>query len=384
MDVQQLDIEIEKTDKGFGIYFAKVARIDSSVDFLAVDGFVEDPASPLATNQNREALACLQLGDILTKVNGEDCEGKKVEDILALLRNAGRGENTLSFSRSVPIDAPLKDEVCSKTDSEKAFDSVRSVAEVSTGTGNDNAVDSVDLVTEARKSGIMGALLKVKSKIRAEIDGDEDELIREQLEDERFEKQWLEEFDALKKQYEQKWETCTYTADEFCGLLYRSSGAQQKENLQQQYPTIMDAWKDGGVSSSSSRVIPEWPAIKNTYDSVVNYDPVDNSKLVSSSSVANTCSIDCSQSLLSTLECLRVGFMWRADDLQAFSRRLAAAGISSCSGLLEELNAHSNRFERNFQSKEYPRLTKSMLRALHERAQATVAAPSESLLRMRI
>ncbi|KUF94497.1 hypothetical protein AM588_10006632 [Phytophthora nicotianae] len=338
MDVQQLDIEIEKTDKGFGIYFAKVARIDSSVDFLAVDGFVEDPASPLATNQNREALACLQLGDILTKVNGEDCEGKKVEDILALLRNAGRGENTLSFSRSVPIDAPLKDEVCSKTDSEKAFDSVRSVAE----------------------------------------------LIREQLEDERFEKQWLEEFDALKKQYEQKWETCTYTADEFCGLLYRSSGAQQKENLQQQYPTIMDAWKDGGVSSSSSRVIPEWPAIKNTYDSVVNYDPVDNSKLVSSSSVANTCSIDCSQSLLSTLECLRVGFMWRADDLQAFSRRLAAAGISSCSGLLEELNAHSNRFERNFQSKEYPRLTKSMLRALHERAQATVAAPSESLLRMRI
>ncbi|KAF1788899.1 Ku70, bridge and pillars domain [Phytophthora cactorum] len=233
------------------------------------------------------------------------------------------------------------------------------------------------------ESGFLGALLKVKSKIRAEIDGDEEELLREQLEDERFEKQWLEEFDALKKQYEQKWETCTYTADEFCGLLYRSSDVYQKEYLEQEYPTLMDAWKDGRAPSSSSRVIPEWPAVKKAYDSTVNYDPVDSSELVASSSTgsgANTRSIHCSQSLQSTLECLRVGFMWRSDDLRAFSRRLDAAGISSCSGLLEALDARSSHFERNFQCIEYPRLTKTLLRALRERAQNTVAAPSEGLL----
>ncbi|EEY59534.1 uncharacterized protein PITG_12103 [Phytophthora infestans T30-4] len=185
----------------------------------------------------------------------------------------------------------------------------------------------------------MDAIRKVKSKIRSEIDGDEEGLFREQFEDEQFEKQWLEEFDALKKQFERKWETCTYTADEFCGLLYRSSDAQQKEYLQQEYPTLMDAWKDGCASTSSSRVIPEWPA--------------------------------------STLECLRVDFMWRSDNLRAFSRRLEAAGISSCSGLLEELNVRrlSSHFERNFQSVEYPRLTKTVLRTLRENAQSAVTAP---------
>ncbi|KAG3006801.1 hypothetical protein PC128_g8106 [Phytophthora cactorum] len=363
MDAQQFDIVVEKTDKGFGIYFAKVARIDSGVDLLAVDGFVEDPTSPVGKGQNREALGCLQLGDILTKVNGEACEGKEVADIISLLRSADSGQNTLSFSRNMLIDATLKDEVSTKTD-------------------NEEAIDLVDSVTTP-KSGFMGALLKVKSKIRAEIDGDEEELLREQLEDERFEKQWLDEFDALKKQYEQKWETCTYTADEFCGLLYRSSDVYQKEYLEQEYPTLMDAWKDGRAPSSSSRVIPEWPAVKKAYDSTVNYDPVDSSELVASSSTgsgANTRSIHCSQSLQSTLECLRVGFMWRSDDLRAFSRRLEAAGISSCSGLLEALDAHSSHFERNFQCIEYPRLTKTLLRALRERAQNTVAAPSEDLL----
>eukprot|EP00644_Phytophthora_capsici_P001115 jgi/Phyca11/121256/e_gw1.43.374.1 len=180
----------------------------------------------------------------------------------------------------------------------------------------------------------MGALLKVKSKIRAEMDGDQEELLREQLEDERFEKQWLEEFEKFRKQYEAKWETCTYTADEFCGLLYRSSDLQQKAYLLQEYPTLMEAWKDGHASSSSSRVVPEWPAAKLTYNDT------------------------------SALECLRLEFMWRPVDLQAFSHCLDAAGISSCLGLLDAINARSSYFERNFQSKEYPRLSKAMIRAL--------------------
>ncbi|KAF1786597.1 Ku70, bridge and pillars domain [Phytophthora cactorum] len=283
MDAQQFDIVVEKTDKGFGIYFAKVARIDSGVDLLAVDGFVEDPTSPVGKGQNREALGCLQLGDILTKVNGEACEGKEVADIISLLRSADSGQNTLSFSRNMLIYATLKDEVSTKTD-------------------NEEAIDLVDSVTTP-KSGFMGALLKVKSKIRAEIDGDEEELLREQLEDERFEKQWLEEVRRAQK---------------------------AKEYLEQEYPTLMDAWKDGRAPSSSSRVIPEWPAVKKAYDSTVNYDPVDSSELVASSSTgsgANTRSIHCSQSLQSTLECLRVGFMWRSDDLRAFSRRLELLGF---------------------------------------------------------
>ncbi|EGZ26475.1 hypothetical protein PHYSODRAFT_484593 [Phytophthora sojae] len=195
----------------------------------------------------------------------------------------------------------------------------------------------------------MGALLKVKSKIQAEIDGGEDELLREQLEDERFERQWLEEFEVLKKMYETKWETCTYTADEFCGLLYRSSDARQKESLLQQYPTLMEAWKDAGASSNSSRVIPEWPAARLLYD---------NSR---------------------AMECLRAQFMWRSDDLRALSRRLDADGISSCSALLEVLDRRSAYFERNFQSKEYPRLSKAILRALRENVENEIVSSSSFL-----
>ncbi|KAF4035706.1 PDZ domain-containing protein 6 [Phytophthora infestans] len=357
MNTLQFDVVIKKTDEGFGIYFTKVARIENDVDLLVVDGLVEDPASSLRNGLNKEALDCLQLGDILTKVNGEDCEGKKVADIIGLLRGANSGENTLSFSRNVPSDANLKGGVNTKTDNEEAGSAI-----------------------ESSRGGFMDAIRKVKSKIRSEIDGDEEGLFREQFEDEQFEKQWLEEFDALKKQFERKWETCTYTADEFCGLLYRSSDAQQKEYLQQEYPTLMDAWKDGCASTSSSRVIPEWPAVKNTYSCAVNYDPIDSSKLVFSSNGCSGTSVGLIHSsglLQSTLECLRVDFMWRSDNLRAFSRRLEAAGISSCSGLLEELNVRrlSSHFERNFQSVEYPRLTKTVLRTLRENAQSAVTAP---------
>lgn len=358
----QFDTAIEKTDKGFGIYFTVAA---GGGGLLAVDGFVEDLESLLEDGQartNGEALAILQLGDVLTQVNGEDCRGKEVAEILGLLRAAHIGSNTLSFSRSVSRDNAWDDEATPSNDVREAADLAASVTEVPT-------------------SGFMGALLKVKSKIRAEIDGDEEEMLREQLEDERFEKQWLDEFEVLKKQYEAKWETCTYAADEFCGLLYRSGDIQQKDFLLHEYPTLMEAWKDDSAPSGSSRMIPGWPAAKLTYDNIVTYDPVDCSETPSFSSAGNDItprSIHCSQSLQKTLECLRMGFMWRSDDLRAFSRRLDAVGISSCSGLLEVLDARSGYFERNFQSKEYPRLSKTMLRALRENAQKAVAAPSKS------
>ncbi|KAE9023251.1 hypothetical protein PR003_g12163 [Phytophthora rubi] len=343
----EFDAVIDKTEKGFGIYFAKVAASDGDSHGLAVDGFVEG-SEGVGDGQdapNKEALAYLRLGDLLIRVNGEDCQGKETADVLGLLRAASVGRNTLSFLRQAHQDTELHD-------------------------------DSTAKATEAQKRGLIGALLKVKSKIRAEIDGDEDQLLREQLEDERFEKQWLEEFEVLKKQYEAKWETCTYTADEFCGLLYRSGDAQQKEFLLQQYPTLMEAWKDARASSSgSSRVIPEWPAAKLAYDNSVLYDQTDSSSSSTPAS-ANPRSIHCSRSLQKALECLRAQFMWRSDDLRAFSRRLDADGISSCSTLLEALRDRSAYFERNFQSKEYPRLSKTMLRALLENAEKEVASTS--------
>ncbi|GMF53034.1 unnamed protein product [Phytophthora fragariaefolia] len=328
---------IEKTGTGFGIYFAKVAAVDGWGDELLVDGFVAGLA-------DKGALASLQLGDVLTGVNGEVCRGKEIPEILDLLRAASAGANTLSFLRRT----------CEYLQPEH---------------GKSNTTKEL---SEFHTKGLMGAFLKVKSKIRAEIDSDEKELSREQLEDERFEKLWLEEFEVLKNQYVAKWETCTYTADEFCGLLYRSADAQQKEFLVQQYPTLMEAWKDGQASSSSSRVIPEWPAAKVVYHDSISYDPV-----VLGNPLVPGCTkprpIDCSQSLQRTVECLRAKFMWRSGDLRAFSQRLDTEGILSCSALLEALDSRSDYFERNFQSTEYPRLSKTMLRSLHESARNQIA-----------
>ncbi|KAG1707194.1 hypothetical protein DVH05_026389 [Phytophthora capsici] len=338
--IQQFNVATQKTERGFGIYFTKVAVADGGCEALAVDGLVEDSADSLEDGSGRmvkEALATLNLGDILTGVNGVCCQGKEVAETLGLLRAATIGPNTLSFSRFVDDPSPT------------------------------SYIFKLTPSVEAPKNGLMGALLKVKSKIRAEMDGDQEELLREQLEDERFERQWLEEFEKFRKQYEAKWETCTYTADEFCGLLYRSSDLQQKAYLLQEYPTLMEAWKDGHASSSSSRVVPEWPAAKLTYNDTVKYDLIDSSETQTSPIVARDAeprSIHCSQALQSALECLRLEFMWRSVDLQAFSHCLDAAGISSCLGLLDAINARSSYFERNFQSNEYPRLSKAMIRAL--------------------
>ncbi|KAG7395793.1 X-ray repair cross-complementing protein 6 [Phytophthora boehmeriae] len=315
----QFDAVIDKTDKGFGIYFARVAATDR--DFLAVDGFVEMP------KRNDSALEILQLGDVLVGVNGNDCRGRAVDYTLSLLRSAESGGNTLSFVRSRPQADP--------------------------GTVPDPLSSSA--------GGIMGALLNVKSKIQAEINGGEEELLLEQLEDERFERQWLAEFEMLKKQYESKWETCSYTADEFCGLLYRSSDVQQRARLLQEYPTLMGAWENHRAAASSSRVIPEWPASKVAYKSVMAYQY---------SAVSNTSprSIHCSQSLHRAIGCLQKNFMWRSNAVDSFSRRLEESGISSCTELVEAIDARSGYFERNFQSKHYPRLSKTILRTLRANA----------------
>ncbi|POM62502.1 hypothetical protein PHPALM_28338 [Phytophthora palmivora] len=192
----QFDTVIDKTEKGFGIIFAKVAAPYGNDDqhVLVVDGFVETTESYLEIDDQattKKAIIVLQLGDILIKVNGEECIGKEVAEILDVLRAADVGPNTLSFSRNV-ITAPILD---------------------------DDTTDSKDLIasmTETPKSGLMGAFLTVKSKIRAEIDGGREELLREQLEDELFEKQWLEEFEMLKGRYEAKWETLTRIKKSIC------------------------------------------------------------------------------------------------------------------------------------------------------------------------
>ncbi|RLN38464.1 hypothetical protein BBJ28_00012233 [Nothophytophthora sp. Chile5] len=300
------DAVIEKTvEKGLGIYFAKVASPGDEGDLLAVDGF------------------------------------RPVAETLDLLRSACIGPNTLSF--------------------------VRYVAEFAAGAGSDEGatVDALGSVT----GGFMGALLKVKSKIQAEIDGDGEELLHEQQENERFEKQWLEEFNVLKAQYETKWETCTYTADEFCGLLYRSSDTQQREYLLHEYPTLMETWKDANAASSSSRVIPDWPTAKLAYTAGVEFHPASPS--CAKGPAPRT--IHCSHSLQQVLHCLREEFSWRSGDLVAISRKLESCGISSCFGLLAALDSRSGHFERNFQSTEYPRLSKTIIRTLRKRAEQAVS-----------
>ncbi|RLN72249.1 hypothetical protein BBJ28_00013950 [Nothophytophthora sp. Chile5] len=342
------DAVIGKTaEKGLGIYFTKVAAPGGEGDLLAVDGFVglSSPRVDTETDEpSNDGLSKLQLGDILISVNGANCRKIPVAETLDLLRSACIGPNTLSFMRCVAEST--------------------AVAEPDEGATKD-ALGSVS-------GGFMGALLKVKSKIRAEIDGDGEELLREQQENERFEKQWLEEFNVLKAQYETKWETCTYTADEFCGLLYRSSDAQQREYLLREYPTLMETWKDVNAASSSSRVIPDWPAAKLAYTACVELHPT-SPDLPSYASGPAPRTIHCSHSLQQVLHCLREEFSWRSGDLLAISRKLESCGISSCFGLLAALDARSGHFERNFQSTEYPRLSKTIIRTLRKRTEQAVS-----------
>lgn len=346
------EVAIEKTDKGFGIFFTKQEREGelNPSHHLVVDGFVEDASEmdgdPLS---KKEALQkVLRVGDILIGINNTDCQQMDPMEIIGLLRSAPLGDNAFQFSRlsgklTSGCEFILKKETASS-------------------------------ITQS----FMGALLKVKTKIKEGIEGDEEQLLREQREQELFEKTWLEEFDRLKQEYETKWETCTYTADEFCGLLYHSGDPQQKEYLSREYPVLMDAWKHANLSAPSLRIRPDWPTPKTSYSEPITYhhqlSPANDDERVEPSATRH---IDFSPSLHKVLGSLRKEFAWHRGDVLAFGTKLETSKIYSCMELLEALQARSAHFERNFQSKDYPRLSKAICRALLQEAQRFAKAEED-------
>lgn len=383
------EVPIEKTEKGkLGIYFTK-RESDSSTSCLVVDGFVDDDTSQHGKtpadeddNINTEAEAeaesdsrqngireLLQLGDVLVSVNGVDCLHMEIMETIALLRAAPLGSNTLQFSR----ECPQLEKLPENNDSE------------STGKKHEEVSASIT-------KSFIGALRKVKTKIREGIEGDEELLAREQEEKELFEKSWLAEFDRLKGEYDTKWETCTYTADEFCGLLYHSGDPQQKEYLLREYPLLMNAWKNANLSATSIRVRPDWPAPRAVYTVAIEYyhcpamlsgeidGDMDNDHNGSQPLVPpQTRDIHLSPHMYRVMNTLRQDFSWRRNDIHAFAKRLEAGEILSCSNLVQALEARGSRFESAFQSVEYPRLTTAMCRSLL--AYARHAAKSHEDLR---
>ncbi|TMW66489.1 hypothetical protein Poli38472_004254 [Pythium oligandrum] len=342
----EFELAIERTDKGFGIVFAKQEQAGSGNSSLFVDGFVEDEDAGDSTDKRIAALQSqLQLGDTLVGVNEADCRAMDTMEVVGLLRAAAVGSNTLRFSRLQG----------------------RNSAE---GNQADQGAGSI-------KGSFMGALMKVRSRIKAEIEGDEEELIREQQENELYEQQWLAEFERCKAEHHTKWETCTYTANEFCGFLFHSSDEQQKVYLLREFPMLMEPWRDVDLKASSLRNRPDWPAARIAHEDEVTYCSL-QSPTNSSINHQHTPMVDyprpprtiqSSPSLLQALESLRTEFMWSVADISALNKRLEAEEVSSCQDLVMELQRrHSAHFERHYQSRAYPRLTKSICRALERHA----------------
>jgi hypothetical protein len=340
--------EIAKTDKGLGIYFARRA-VDGGSDVLAVDGFVEgvrdcDSAVDDPTGSPADGLARLAVGDVLTQVNGVDCSRLDVADTVALLRSAPLGNNMLCFRRPTSDADPTPLDLDEETDKTEGGGSLA--------------------------GSFIGALRKVKSRIRTEMD---EEARREQEEHERFEKQWLAEFDRFKVANEHKWKTCTYSADEFCGHVYRSSDAQQRVCLEEEFPMLMEAWKECQDVPSA---LPQWPPAKASVEAPVEDVPVSDRpeapRLVRY--------VECAPALRKALEFLRYEFMWRPCHVEALGRRLEELGVRSCAQLLDAMDAgaRSCLFERQLQSPELPRLTKSLYRALRSRVMQAAADRSEA------
>lgn len=331
------DAIIDKTDSGFGIYFARQTL--ETGDMLVVDGFVDEQP---VDGRDDDGLRLLQLGDILVAINGTECAAMEVADIVALLRSAPSGPNTLHFQRPACEESTQHNE---------------------------------DEETKAHRASIagsfMGALRKVKHKLKTEIEGDEKEARREQEEIERFEQQWLAEFDRLKSEYAVKWATCTYTADDFCGKIYRSSDVQQRAHLAQEYPTIMEAWKDDQIGSKAPG---SWTPAIAVCAEAIEYTAaapvVDSERGGTDSEHPLPRQIDSPPAFYAALQILQRDFMWRPTHVAAFSRRLEDLGICSCSDLVDaiETGAASCQFERRTQSKDFPRLTKSICRALQASA----------------
>uniref|UniRef100_K3WYY0 PDZ domain-containing protein n=1 Tax=Globisporangium ultimum (strain ATCC 200006 / CBS 805.95 / DAOM BR144) TaxID=431595 RepID=K3WYY0_GLOUD len=340
-------VAIEKTENGFGIFFTKREQEGDSGpnQCLVVDGFVEDPSDaddglPYKTERIAKVL---QVGDVLIGINEADCQKMDPMEIIRLLRSAPLGVNTFLFRRYHGVLADKCD---------------------------DDHLERKDTPASITQS-LRGVLRKVRTKIKEGIEGDEEQLLQEQQEQELFEKTWLAEFDRLKQEYETKWETCTYTADEFCGLLYHSGDQQQKEYLLREYPVLIEAWKYANLSAPSIRIRPDWPSPKVSYAEPIVYHPFatpesDNQRI--ERSVMQQ--IAFSPSLYKVLETLQREFMWRRRDVLAFGVRLEAAEIYCCTDLVLALEMRSAYFERNFQSIAYPRLTKALCRALLQRAQS--------------
>ncbi|KAJ0408747.1 hypothetical protein P43SY_001971 [Pythium insidiosum] len=325
------DVVKRKNEAGFGIVFARRVGLDGAPDALVVDGLGD--AAELDSQ--------LQVGDQLVALNGRDCREMPVIAVVELLRAAPCGDNVLRFERQ---------------------------------SGSDGEQD--DARPKAVASSLMDALLKVKSRIKAEIEGDEEELRREQEENARFEKQWLGEFDLLKAEYASRWETCTYTAEEFCGLIYHASDAQAQQRLLARYPTLMEAWRDADATTSSLRQRLEWPAACVTYDGPLQYEDRGGERSLHAGSENP---IQCSPSLQGALSVLRAEFLWSRAQLEALARRLEREQIYSCRELRDALAQRNGaRFEREFQCTAYPRLTRAACQAL-ERSAAVIERRDESL-----
>ncbi|GLD98747.1 hypothetical protein PINS_up007465 [Pythium insidiosum] len=353
------DVVRRKTETGFGIVFTRCAGLDGGPDSLVVDVSGGDAADPDEQ---------LRVGDRLIALNGVDCRTMPVIAIVELLRAAPCGDNVLRFERPSDVEAGVS-------------------AEADTVHGDDEAVaeaeaEAINARPKAVGSSLMDALLKVKSRIKAEIEGDEEELRREQEENALFEKQWLGEFDLLKAEYATRWETCTYTAEEFCGLIYHSSDAQAQQRLLTCYPTLMEAWRDADATTSSLRQRLEWPTAKVAYEAALQYErpqqPVDEDGTQDPLCRQHN-AIQCSSSLQSVLAVLRSEFQWSRAQLEALAQRLERERIYSCRELLDAMAQRNGAlFEREFQSTAYPRLTRAVCRAL-QRGAAAVEQRDESL-----
>jgi hypothetical protein len=231
---------------------------------------------------------------------------------------------------------------------------------------NDSLDNGVSHSSASIGTSFMGALRKVHSKLKAEIiDGDDSG--GAQQEDDAFEAQWLSEFGRLRVEYATKWDTCTHSADEFCGLLFHSSDPQQQAYLLREYAILMEAWRDADLSATSMRNRPDWPAARIAPHAAVEYGMGD----VVVAQQPTQC-VQTSPSLHDVLSLLRVDYQWSVGAVEAFARRLEQREqIFSCAELLASLTLRRGAFaDRAFQSRAYPRLTKSMLRALRSRADA--------------
>ncbi|DBA04687.1 TPA: hypothetical protein N0F65_012270 [Lagenidium giganteum] len=346
----EFTLTVNKSEHGLGLYFAKAHNADDDTprDHLVVDGFVDDAVTP-------EMTLALAIGDVLVGVNGVRCSDLDVLEVVELLRSTAIGANTLTFRRPPATESITSDHGSPRGESVDKESSDR----------------RGDTTSSLIKESLFGAIRKVKSRIKAEIEGDEQEMLRQEEEYRQYEKKWLEEFDRLKQEQQTKWDTCTYMADDFCGLLYHSSDRQQQEYLEREYPTLMETWKDLDLRSNALRINPNWPAARTAFTNPIEYPAA-----AQPSNIAASCSklaismpvIESTPQLFEVLDSLRFEFMWFREQVAELSRKLEEMCIYSCTDLRCAIDDPSVRFDRLIQSHSYPRVTKTICNHLHEQA----------------